>query len=184
MPRLAAVTAIALATLAPSIAAAETDAPSDRSPTGAFAIAAGSTALGLAISVPAINIVAGATEGGLRATGYAGLALALTTPSMGHVYAGEYKRAAITTGLRAAGALVIMQGTGMISDCEICGTDNEIGLTLATVGAGVIAATTIYDLYDAPRAARRTNARHLMLTPTALPAKDGVAPAFALSGSF
>lgn len=182
MNRIALAITATLAALAPSLAHAETDEPTHRSPTAAFAIAASSTAAGLALSIPVVDALASAPAADRYTLGFVGLAFAVTAPAAGHIYAGEYKRALITSGLRAGGALAVMGG---MDSFQIDGEGgNELALGVAAAGAAVIAATTIYDLYDAPKAARRTNARQLVLAPTALPAKDGVAPAFAIAGSF
>ncbi len=67
-------------------------------------------------------------------------------PSLGHVYAGEYVRAAVVSGLRIGVA-----GVGVYY------LDDDSKITLFGV-VGALALTT-YDFIDAPRAARRANRR-------------------------
>ncbi|HLL25677.1 MAG TPA: hypothetical protein VK427_26250 [Kofleriaceae bacterium] len=172
---------LALTIFAPTIAFADIDksqpspevsAPA-KSPRAALAIASGSTLAGLAISVAVTPIVAGAPEAPLAATGYGGLAVAVAAPSMGHVYAGEYGRAVVTTGLRACGVAAIIGGAEMIS-FDDDNTNFAMGGTLMALGAGTILATTVYDIYDAPRAAKRTSARPITVAPVAAAGTAGL----------
>jgi hypothetical protein len=76
-------------------------------------------------------------------------------------------------------------------DCDpsVDGCDSHRGGAVMWTGAVGLAALTIYDIVDAPRAARRANARHerrrsVMFAPTLLPTRANPAPAIALTGRF
>lgn len=99
----------------------------------------------------------------------AGFAVTLIGPSAGHFYAGEAGRGLAHTGLRAGAVGAILAGaTWGFFDCfDLYGEDTcefSPGATALIVGGVVLGAgSTIYSLYDAPRAARRHNARERRL---------------------
>jgi hypothetical protein len=103
----------------------------------------------------------------------AGFAATLIGPSAGHFYAGEAGRGLVHTGLRAGAVATVVAGaTWGFFDClDLYGEDTcefSPGATALIIGGVVLGAgSTIYSLYDAPRAARRHNARarRLMLVP-------------------
>ncbi|MDB4962731.1 MAG: hypothetical protein JWP01_2730 [Myxococcales bacterium] len=146
----------------------------------------------------------GATAAGLAATyvaveednenlGVAGIALALIGPSAGHFYAGENGRAVKMSLLRTGGLLMMVYGAEQASnyayDCQYdCNyNDNNDGETAMLVGGAIILGATLYDFYDAGRAARRTNekaARALTVAPTMMSSQGVRSPGVALSGQF
>ncbi len=89
-------------------------------------------------------------------------------PSLGHVWAGEPGRGAVTAGLRLAiglGAVYAGSTEGLVA------------------GLGAQLALSVYDIVDAPQAARRTNERARVRTaiaPMVGPGTTGVS----VAGSF
>lgn len=76
------------------------------------------------------------------------------TPSAGHIYAKEYRHALVFSGLRLGlfGTMVAVAPAALIAD------DKSLGTIAAFAGIGWFA-LFVYDLVDAPRAARRYNDR-------------------------
>ena len=122
-------------------------------------------------------IGAGAQRGndGVMATG---LTMVLVGPSAGHFYAGETGHAVKMSLLRSGGAIVAGMGLvagfstsdpGAPAPCPVEDTtctnkpsahdhgDNRTAERMVWLGGGVLVAATLYDLWDAHRAARRTN---------------------------
>lgn len=99
----------------------------------------------------------------------AGFAVTLIGPSAGHFYAGETGRGLALTGLRVGAVAATLAGaTWGLFDCfDLYSEDTcefSPGATALIVGGVVLGAgSTIYSLYDAPRAARRHNARERRL---------------------
>lgn len=91
--------------------------------------------------------------------------LALVGPSVGHFYAGEVGRGLATIGIRALGGGVMLLGVGNPK-----GEGTNDGLLAA--GAVIVGAATLYDLWDAPRAARRAS-RRVVVAPVALAGPGG-----------
>jgi hypothetical protein len=129
-----------------------------------------------------------------------GIVLAVA-PSAGHIYVGQVDRVvgmslvrAAGLGLQLAGTLQFAQGVaanfGLCDDDPKCETNHDnvgSGLIVMLAGAVVYTLGTALDLRDAPRAARRHNARRrdLMIAPgyARTPAGDGV-PTVGLAGRF
>lgn len=113
-------------------------------------------------------------------------------PATGHLYAGEYGHALLTTTVRvAAGALAMWVFINSIpKDCSPgqCSTQlGSEGPVLALVLALVVPAAAVNDIADAPAAARRANERHgLQLGLVPVLATAGPAPqrGLALAGQF
>jgi hypothetical protein len=144
----------------------------------------GSTATLLAIGATLGGfalIGAGGQRGndGVMATG---MAMVLIGPSAGHFYAGETGHAVKMSLLRSGGAIVAGMGlvasfnsedvqAGASSPCPVddasCTNkpthghdnhgDNRTAERMMWLGGGVLVAATLYDLWDAHRAAGRTN---------------------------
>jgi hypothetical protein len=120
----------------------------------------------------------------------AGLAVTLIGPSAGHLYAGENGHAVKMSLLRTGGLVMMIYGGSQDNtayDCiDYC--QKKDGQTAILVGGAVILGATLYDFYDAGRAARRTNekaARALTVGPTMMSSSGGrSSPGVALSGSF
>jgi len=135
-----------------------------KSPALAGAIAVGTPIAGVLVAV--------AADGSLPLEVTAASLFALG-PSLGHVYAGEYGHAAVSTLIRggayAGFALSAIKWT-KISDpeCEVPGcyeprTADVLEVTMVATALIFIGATA-YTWYDAPRAARRTNHRRAQLS--------------------
>lgn len=101
-----------------------------------------------------------------------GLATTVVGPSFGHFYAGEHGRALAHTGIRAASVGAIFAGGILLfTECfplfaDRCEPGPGPAILIAT-GVVAGASATFYSVYDAPRAARRQNARsrRLVLAP-------------------
>lgn len=125
----------------------------------AFAFSVGPLALG------AVLVSEGRAEGILAGYAVASLGLGIGA-STGHFYSGEVGHGALTAGLRlfgfgAGGLMVISAWASRAS--EYPRTSVADAWTEAGMGLGLIAASlglAIYDMVDAPRAARRTNTRN------------------------
>jgi hypothetical protein len=151
-----------------------------------------SVALGLAIITPAsllgvggaLMLTSGRRGDSMWWGGLALVALGVTVgPSSGHIYSGSYGHAAGMSALRALAAAagsVVLLATLAKGDCE----DGPAGscdispaaLIFAFGLLTVIPATGLYDMIDAPRAARRANADHGLAGLTLVPlfAPNGV----------
>jgi hypothetical protein len=131
----------------------------------------------------------GSSQTGAIAAFTLGLSIA---PATGHLYAGEYGRALLTTTVRvAAGALAAWVFMNSIpKDCSPgeCHTQfGSEGPVLAIMLALVVPATAVNDIADAPGAARRANERHgLQLALVPVLASGGPVPqrGLALAGQF
>lgn len=119
-----------------------------------------------------------------------GAASTLITPAFGEWYAGE----AITGGL-------VLRGTGIgigligLAAYFLSGTPEGFGQTyvphdpvpatvLFSIGGAAYLGGMIYDIVRAPGAVDRSNARHVMLVPTAVASASGVAPGVGLRATF
>ena len=158
--------------VAPQTVASTSAMPEDKNPTTALSLSVLGTAAGLGI------MVAGAEtdSGGLALLG---LATTLVGPSMGHFYAGEHGRGLAQTGVRAAGTGVTVGAAfWLLLECfPFPGTECEGGTGPAIAmasGLAVVAGSALYSIYDAPRAARRHNARarRLVLAPAPVVGPD------------
>jgi hypothetical protein len=138
--------------------------------------------LGTAASVGVMVVGANTTDGG--ALFMVGAASAVITPSLGEWYAGDI----LTTGLMIRGGAAIGAVVGMGQFLSCLDTPNchgEVGLSVAGVSAVAFVSGAIYDIVDAPAAARRyNNDHHLRLAPTATSTASGKAYGVGLSGSF
>ena len=97
-----------------------------------------------------------------------GLGMMTVGPSMGHVYAGDNKRAALMTGLRALAIAGAALSAPHVDLCVGCWRehgsepepDNDVAGAVMAASVLTFIGTSIFELYDAPAAARRANARH------------------------
>lgn len=125
----------------------------------------------------------------------AGLVTMIVGPSAGHVYAGESKHALGMSALRLGGLVVF--GLGALSvandagECfeTNCSSQRRVtgGHVAMAAGGLIVLGSAIYDIYDAGRAAERTNAKHaasIRLAPTMVSANGRSLPAIALGGTF
>lgn len=159
------------------------EAPEKSESTARWA-ALGTTALG------AVMIYA-AAERESPELGILGIGVTIVGPSMGHVYAGETGRAVKMTLLRTAGVALFAYGAseeGQYRCADYCvEEDNSDGELMMLVGGAVAIGSALYDIYDAPRAARRTNAKHAatwQVAPSVMASQGRTMPAVSLSGSF
>jgi len=166
--------------------ATHTDAPAEARDGGtATLVALGATAAGVGLALAGTRVGRPSRPAGIVSIG-GGLALAIAGPSAGHVYAGEWRHALGFTALRVASAGVMVLGLAETVSCIDC-TDRhpEVGIGLMVGGGIALGGLTIYDLYDAHRAARRANARSLAIAPTVLPTPDGrTATGLVVAGTF
>jgi hypothetical protein len=168
--------AIALAVILSGSAAAQSRLPPKR-PNVALAWSLG----GSAASAGVLALGVATNQSGLALTG---LFSSLVTPSFGHFYADD----PLTWGLpvRIASFGIMFWGLMEALDCQDNCTSNKAGVIfgagLLTLGGGML-----YDIVQAPAAARRYNERHglqLTLSPTFLRAAHDRVPALGLSGAF
>ena len=168
-------------------------APEQKSGSTATLLAIGSTIGGFAM------VSAGARNGSDSVI-MGGILMTLVGPSVGHFYAGETGHGVKMSLLRTGSAIVLGMGlvAGMNSEhgavCDDCsaphdhGADNTTAERMVWLGAGTLVAATLYDLYDAHRAAGRANekaARKWNLGPTLMTGASGTtAPALTLSGNW
>lgn len=124
---------------------------------------------------------------------YSGLASAVITPSLGHMYAGQYVTIGMAVRVGAAGfatyALTHETKTGTCDTAQSAGTmcTSFYGAGIAMLGVAAIAfiGGMAYDVDDAASAADRYNASHgVMIAPTALATPHGPAPGLSLAGWF
>ncbi len=148
----------------------------EKSPQTALGLSAGVFAGG-AIALVAARLAENESSG-LRGTlAVAGLAGIAIGPMLGHAYAGD----AWNTGLQIRLGSLAVVGVGAVvvvtsclfnfkrSDPPGCG----IGGGLAVIGLFGLAVGTVFEIVDAPDAARRANARHLQVVPTVGPGIAG-----------
>lgn len=100
--------------------------------------------------------------------GSAGVLALSVAPSAGHLYVGEYRHAAILSGLRLASNTAIIAGavTVIVSALEAdSGSPGKIlgGLGLAVLGSIGTSVCTVVDIVDAPLAAKRHNQKRAAL---------------------
>ena len=145
----------------------------DKNPATALSLSLLGTAAGAGL------LVAGA-KADSGALGFVGFATVLVGPSLGQFYAGDTRRGLTQTGIRAGGAGLMLGGAiWLLADCfpffgeEECEGGGGPALLMAS---GLVISTTsaVYSIYDAPRAARRQNARarRLVLTPAPVAGPD------------
>jgi hypothetical protein len=150
--------------------------PGDKDPATALSLSVLGTAAGTGMLIASAQTDSGALSGAL---GLLGLATSLVGPSMGHFYAGETGRGVAQIGVRAGGTGLIVGGAfWLLLECfPFLGAECEGGGGPAILMASGLVVTTgsaLYSIYDAPRAARRQNARarRLVLTPAPLVGPD------------
>lgn len=142
----------------PPAVASSGAAPDEKSPATALNLALLGTGTGFGM------MVAGA-RWELEGLSLAGFAITLVGPSAGHFYAGETERGLALTGLRAGAVAAVVVGAtwglyACLDDTEEDTCNISPGATAVIAGGVVVGVgSTIYSLYDAPRAARRHNAR-------------------------
>ena len=174
-----------LAFAAPALLAAPSahaDAPSERSPALATGLALAPSAVGAGL------IAIGIAGDGSDAFGV-GLATVVVGPSLGHIYAGSYWRAAGMIGLRTAGLGLVAVGAigenGFADGTPSEADDRGFPVNAGTVaGLTIIAASAIFDIHDAPAAARRYNQRQVAVAPTVLSSAHGAVGGLAVVGQF
>jgi hypothetical protein len=129
----------------------------------------------------------------MQVTGIAALVLGLAVgPSVGHIYAGEDGHAAgMALGRVSAagvGLVLLVSALANMGDCESCSNSLGPGMVPALLLGLAIPISIIYDLVDAPRAARRSNTRHgltnLSLAPVVIPGRTLPGHGLALTGQF
>ncbi|HSD88896.1 MAG TPA: hypothetical protein VLB44_15315 [Kofleriaceae bacterium] len=125
---------------------------------------------------------------------YTGVGLLMVTPSLGEFYAGQYLTYGM--GVRAAAtalAIYALRTQVKAVRCDTVGASYDLACKSFTENAypllGVSAIAFVggvwYDVLDAPDAADRYNRSHgYVVTPTALPGPQGMAPGLVVSGSF
>lgn len=169
-------------------------APEVKSGSTATLLAIGTTLGGFALSY------AGARNGSDDVI-MGGALVMLVGPSVGHFYAGETGHGVKMSLLRTGGAIVLGMGlvagmnTASGAACDDCKVqphahddDNNTAKRMVWLGAGTLVVATLYDLYDAHRAAGRANekaARKWNLGPSLMTSASGsTAPALSLSGNW
>jgi hypothetical protein len=171
----------------PGSAIAPTPGASRREPAIALGLSLGVTAAGVALMAAAPPAETSDLGDGMA---LAGLLAILIGPTTGHLYADRIGN----TGL---GIRVVSASVGLIafSGLALCAFGDEeddgehCGLwALGAAGSSLLyAGGTVYEIADAPRAARAYNRRHgldLTLAPTAVRAGGREAPGLAITGSF
>lgn len=157
------------------------DRPGAKSPGTALALSLVPTAVGAGL------LVASREEDGGRLGSSLGGFLFFAGPNVGHFYAGESATGLAHIGVRtgAAGAILAGAAWTFVSSCSLglfgessdCDAPPPGAATLMIGGAVVMTASTVYSIYDAPRAAERANARlrarRLALTPVPVAGPDG-----------
>lgn len=146
--------------------------PDDKNPTTAFALSALGTAAGVGLMVVGDDMDSDTVS-------LMGLATIVVGPSFGYFYAGESERGLVQSAVRAGSVGALLAGAlWFFSECfslsgETCEPGAGPPILLAT-GVVVGASSAFYSIYDAPRAARRQNARarRLVLAPAPLAGPD------------
>jgi hypothetical protein len=159
-----------------------------REPAIALGLSLGVTAAGLALMAAAPPADESDLGDGMA---LAGLLAILIGPTTGHLYADRIVNTGL--GIRAASASVGFVAFGGLAMCAF-GDEDDDGdhcgwWALAAAGSSLVyAGGTVYEIVDAPRAARAYNRRHgldLTLAPTAVRAGDGSeAPGLVVAGAF
>ncbi len=169
-------------------------APEVKSGSTATLLAIGTTLGGFALSY------AGARNGSDDVIA-GGALMMLVGPSVGHFYAGETGHGVKMSLLRTGGALVLGMGlvagmnTASGAACDGCKVqphghddDDTTAERMVWLGAGTLVVATLYDFWDAHRAAGRANekaARTWSLAPSMMTGASGTTiPALTLGGSF
>ncbi len=149
----------------------------------------GTTAAGFALIAAAGKQQDGAGMGTL------GVLALMIGPSAGHIYAGETGHAVGMSLLRGGAAVAFIAGVvqattvayaDCIDQCTGYAGDRDNGATLMWVGGISFVAATVYDIIDAPRAARRRNTktRQWQMAPMMVGTSNAKLPGMGFSGSF
>ncbi len=149
----------------------------------------GTTAAGFALLAAA----GGQRDGGAE-MGTLGVVALLVGPSAGHLYAGETGHAVGMSLVRGGAAIAFIAGvikatTVYGADCiDWCepSRDSDNGATLMWVGGISFVAATVYDIIDAPRAARRRNTktRQWQMNPMMVGTSNAKTPGMGFAGRF
>jgi hypothetical protein len=145
------------------------------------------TLLSLGVTAAGYGLLYAAEHTDNATLAWTGVGVTLLGPSAGHIYAGENRHAIITTGVRTAAVAVAVAGVAMSLCFDSCNdnSNEDAGGALMLLGASAYVVTAVYDLYDAHRAAERTNRRNsAIVAPTLMATSSGPAPGVAYSGSF
>lgn len=139
-------------------------APPERSPAKALALSLVPTAVGVGIMAMAM-----AGEHDIGPLGGVAAFFVFAGPNFGHIYAGDSDTAMTQVGIRTAATGAMLAGAvwTLVESCRLgffgepsgCDAPPTGAAALMIGGAVVSGASTIYSIYDAPRAARRFNAR-------------------------
>lgn len=150
----------------------------------------GTTAAGFALLA-----AAGKQENGGGGTGTLGVLALMIGPSAGHIYAGETGHAVGMSLVRGGAALAFIAGViqattvyavDCVNPCTGYTDNHDNGATLMWVGGISFVAATVYDLIDAPRAARRRNTKtqQWQMSPMIVGTANAKTPGMGFSGRF
>ena len=114
------------------------------------------------------------------------LGMLTAAPSFGHLYAGERRRALVGMGLRVAALGVAVVGAELDRRCDAGARPCDDDHTLQILGATGFLGLTVWQLIDAPFAARRANrrARARELTVAPLTSVRGAPVGLSIIGAF
>lgn len=156
-------------------------AHAEKSETVSFGLAAGGTAASSGLAVAAI-LFHGEDDEYNRPLLITGLASAVITPSLGHLYSQQWLT--VGMGIRGLAGALALWGLSMTNDApcitdpnENCPTTTGGGLTLVSLAAIAFIGGVAYDVRDSRDAATRSNRKHgsgMALTPTAMPHGAGL----------
>lgn len=160
-------------------------------------------ATGLALGVTAAGYLLAFSGAAERAhsgvVGGAVGAMIVVGPSAGHIYAGETRHALGMTALRGVGVTTFAVGLFMglaVGDSDTCcsssehhdGNHHTAAIGTMAAGAALFIGGTVYDLWDAHRAAARANeraaARALAIVPVLSRGSQGASAGLALTGNW
>jgi hypothetical protein len=189
VPAQAAPPSAAPPTVAPRVALAPTPGAVRRDPAVALGLSLGVTGAGVALMTAAGAVGESDLGDGMALAGFLAI---LVGPTTGHIYADRIANPGL--GIRAVSASVGIVSFSALGLCAFSldddGDDADCsGWALAGYAAWLVyAGGTVYEIADAPRAARAYNQRHgleVALAPTSVRAGDGSqAPGLAVAGRF
>jgi hypothetical protein len=156
-------------------------ARAEKNETVSFGLAAGGTAVSSGLAVGAI-LFHGEDDEYNKPLLIAGLASAVVTPSLGHLYSEQWLT--VGMGIRGLAGALALWGLSMTNDApcvvdpnENCPTTTGGGLTLVSLAAIAFIGGVAYDVRDSRGAAARYNKKHtsgFALAPTAMPHGAGL----------
>jgi len=157
-------------------------AHAEKSETVSFGLAAGGTAVSSTLAVTAI-LVHGEEDEYNKPLLIAGLASAVITPSLGHLYSEQWLT--VGMGIRGAAGALALWGLSMTDDApcisdpnQNCPTTTGGGLTLVSLAAIAFIGGVAYDVRDSREAATRHNKKKhgggMALAPTTMPHGAGL----------